>query len=70
LATASLFRALTLFVAVSEQVLLEIERGGAVEHRDFASSIQSAHDAAIRTLGSSEFTDRPGTSGGQLLNGQ
>jgi hypothetical protein len=56
---ADLFAALTLLVAVSEQVLLELERGEPGIESELSESVSAARTAALRTLTSKRFADPP-----------
>jgi hypothetical protein len=55
---ADLFRALTLLLAMSEQVLLELERVDALPDPELVQSVIAARDAAYQELSSTRFADR------------
>jgi hypothetical protein len=54
-ADANLFRALTLMVAVSEQVMLELERAEPALDLELAEAVIAARDRAHRALRSERF---------------
>jgi hypothetical protein len=58
----ALFRALTLFVAVAEQVLVELETADATAYTELPPSVTKARDAAVGALEAatrSESEDKP-----------